>query len=299
MPHRIADIYRTGAFGLSIEIFPPKTAAGDDALFDTLERLSRYRPAFVSCTYGAGGTTRERTVELCVEIQRRYGLTATAHLTCVGSTREELSKWLARAVESGIGNIMALRGDPPRGEESFRAVAGGLNYANELVSLIRESQPKLGVGVAGYPEKHQEAPDPKTDLENLKRKVDAGADAVFTQLFFINENFLRFREEYRRAGIGVPLIPGIMPITSYKRIKRITAMCGAIFPPELAAKLEAVQEDDAAQFEIGVEHAIGQCRELIDAGVPGIHFYALNRSPACERILEALGIEAAAAESAS
>lgn len=298
MPNRIADIYKSGSFGLSIEIFPPKTAAGDDSLFATLDRLSRYRPAFVSCTYGAGGSTRERTVELCVEIQKRYGLSATAHLTCVGTTREQLGEWINNAVEKGIGNIMALRGDAPEGQETFEAVEGGLRHANELVELIRETQPTIGIGVAGYPEKHQEAPDAATDLQNLKRKVDAGADAVFTQLFFINQNFFEFRERYQQAGITVPLIPGIMPITSYSRIKRITQMCGAIFPPELAAKLEAVQDDDEAQFEIGVEHAIEQCRGLIEQDVPGIHFYALNRSKACERILEALGIEMTKADCA-
>ena len=298
MPGRIAEIYHTGSFGLSIEIFPPKTEQGDDALFATLDRLSRYRPGFVSCTYGSGGSTRARTLELCVEIQKRYGLTATSHFTCVGSTRDELTAWLDSAVEKGIANIMALRGDPPEGQDAFETVAGGLQYANELVALIRGRHPELGIGVAGYPETHQEAPEAQTDLDNLKRKVDAGADAVFTQLFFINENFFDFRERYTAAGIGVPLVPGIMPITSYARIKRITAMCGAIFPDDLAAKLEAVQDDKDSQFQIGVDHAIAQCRGLMDAGVPGIHFYALNRSQACARILDALGFEMSAADCA-
>lgn len=288
---RISDMYRTGDFGLSIEIFPPKTPAGDGALFENLDRLTAYRPAFVSCTYGAGGSTRTRTIDLCVEIQRRYKLPATAHFTCVGSTRDELIEWLRQAEASGIQNIMALRGDPPAGEAAFQCVEGGLSHANELVALIREHFPKMGVGAAGYPEKHQEASDAETDLENLKRKVDAGVDAVYTQLFFQNSNFFAFREQYERAGIGVPLIPGIMPITHFARIKRITQMCGAYFPEELCNRLEAVQDDEQAQFEIGVEHAIRQCRELIDEGVSGIHFYALNRSPACERILDALGIE--------
>ena len=214
------------------------------------------------------------------------------------STRGELLDWLDTASTRSITNIMALRGDPPAGQTSFKAVDGGLRYANELVSLIREHFPKTGIGVAGYPEKHQECPDPQTDLDNLKRKVDAGADAVFTQLFFINRHFFEFQERCRQADIHVPLVPGIMPITSYARIKRITAMCGAIFPEDLAAKLEAVQDDDAAQFEIGVEHAIQQCRALIDSGVPGMHFYALNKSQACERILDALGFEMGAAECA-
>lgn len=290
MPKRVSEFYQSDAFGLSIEIFPPKTPAGDDSLFASLDRLTRYQPAFVSCTYGAGGSTQERTVDLCADVQKRYDIPATAHFTCVGSTREQLIAWLNNAAAHGIGNIMALRGDAPAGQETFTAITGGLRHANELVTLIRETQPEFGIGVAGYPEKHQEAPDPQTDLDNLKRKVDAGADAVFTQLFFINDNFFRFRDRYEQAGITVPLIPGIMPITSYARIKRITQMCAAIFPDDLAAKLEAVQDDDDAQFEIGVDHAIAQCRELIDAKVPGLHFYALNRSQACERILDGLGI---------
>ncbi len=285
---RLRDIYRTRPFGLSIEVFPPKSEQGDAALWDTISSLARFDPAFVSCTYGAGGSTRTRTVEICRTIQERFGLTATAHFTCVGGTRPELVEWLAYAVENGIGNIMALRGDPPKGEGEFRPVEGGFRFANELVTLIRAHHHDLGVGVAGYPEKHPEACDAPTDLANLKRKVDAGADAVFTQLFYTNDNFLRFRDACARAGIKVPIVPGIMPITEFARIKRITSMCGAVFPPTLSSRLEAVQDDSAAQFEIGVEYAIAQCRELIDAGVPGMHFYVLNKSQACERILDAL-----------
>ncbi len=284
------DLYQPNSFDLSIEIFPPKTPQGDNAVFEHLQRLKSFAPAFVSCTYGAGGSTQTRTVELCQRIQNELGTAATAHFTCVGSTVEELQNWLTYAHENGIRNIMALRGDPPQGEESFQAVEGGLRYANELVSLIREHSPEMGIGVAGYPEKHPEASDAKTDLDNLKRKVDAGADAVFTQLFYDNDNFYRFRDAYTAAGIKVPLVPGIMPITSFARIKRITSMCQAVFPDDLSNRLEAVQDDDQAQFEIGVEYAIEQCRELIDADVPGMHFYVLNKSQACERILDALGL---------
>jgi methylenetetrahydrofolate reductase (NADPH) len=284
------DLYSPGSFGLSIEIFPPKSEEGDEALFEHLGRLRQFDPVFISCTYGAGGSTRTRTVELCQRIQSEIGVPATAHFTCVGSTVDELREWLSYARSREIKNIMALRGDPPQGEQSFRAVAGGLRYANELVNLIRQHSPQMGIGVAGYPEKHPEAPDPPTDLCNLKRKVDAGADAVFTQLFYDNRNFFRFRDAYEAAGITVPLIPGIMPITSYARIKRITTMCQAVFPAELASRLEQVQEDEEAQFEIGVEYAITQCRQLIAAGVPGMHFYVLNKSQACERILDALGL---------
>ncbi len=293
---RIRQIYGEGKFGLSFEIFPPKTEEGDESLARTLARLAVYQPAFISCTYGAGGSTRTRTIDWCVRIQEEFHQTATAHFTCVGSTREELLDWLNLARQKGIQNIMALRGDPPEGQKSFQPVAGGLRNANELVTLIRETAPEMGIGVAGYPEKHIEAPNPETDLVNLKRKVDAGADAVFTQLFYENDNFFRFRDRYHQIGISVPLIPGIMPITEFARIRRITSMCGAYFPPELASRLEAVQDDATAQFEIGVEHAVNQCRELMDNGAPGIHFYVLNRSKACERILGALGIGAATGE---
>jgi methylenetetrahydrofolate reductase (NADPH) len=289
---KIREVFQNRPFGLSIEIFPPKTEAGDQALANNLERLVLYQPVFVSCTYGAGGSTQSRTLDWCRRLQTEMSQTATAHFTCVGSTRENLLDWLSRARDHGIQNIMALRGDAPAGAEEFQAVEGGLRHANELVALIRENfGDDFGIGVAGYPEKHPEAPDADADLSNLKRKVDAGADAVFTQLFFDNSNFFRFRERYQQAGIGVPLVPGIMPITEFARIKRITSMCGAIIPDDLASQLEAVQEDTQAQFEIGVDHAIRQCRELIDAGVPGIHFYVLNKSQACEIILDALDIQ--------
>ncbi|MFN0195631.1 MAG: methylenetetrahydrofolate reductase [NAD(P)H] [Planctomycetaceae bacterium] len=289
MPTRISEIYTSPTWGLSVEIFPPKTSEGDTALFDNLDQLSRYRPAFISCTYGAGGSTSKRTVELCVEIQRRYDITATAHFTCMGGTREELLNWLKFAHESGIRNIMALRGDPAAGQAAFEPVSGGFRNAYELVSLIRESFDDLGIGVAGYPEKHPEAESLEADIQNLRRKVDLGADAVYTQLFYRNDYFFDFRERCRREGIEIPIVPGIMPITEFARIKRITSMCGAVIPEELARKLEAAKDDLPGQFEIGVDFAIAQCRELIESGVPGIHFYALNRSQACERILQAIG----------
>lgn len=289
MPQRIKDIYTGPTWGLSIEIFPPKTPEADPALFSSLDRLMVYQPAFISCTYGAGGTTSKRTVELCVEIQKRYDVTATAHFTCVGATREELVNWLTFAHSSGIGNIMALRGDPPKGEKAFQPVEGGFRYAHELVALIRERFADQGIGVAGYPEKHPEAESFDIDVTRLKAKVDKGADAVYTQLFFGNECFYKFREACDLAGINVPIIPGIMPITEFARIKRITSMCGSVMPNDLAARLEDVKDDQEAQFEIGVEHAIEQCQQLLEADVPGIHFYALNKSQACERILQALG----------
>jgi len=287
----LAELFNSRRFVLSIEIFPPKTAEGDAALQRSLLTLQKFHPAFLSCTYGAGGSTQERTLAWCREIQRLLSLPAMAHFTCVGATVQDLLSWLSTATAAGVTNIMALRGDPPAGQQAFQAVEGGLQHANELVTLIRQHFPQLGIGVAGYPEKHLEAPSLDADLENLKRKVDAGADAVFTQLFFVNDNFLRFRDRCETLGIGIPIVPGIMPITDFARIRRITSMCGTVFPEDLAKRLEAVQADPAAQFEIGVEHAIQQCEALRQSGVPGIHFYALNKSDACERILSALQLD--------
>ena len=286
---RIGQIYDAGKFGLSFEIFPPKTPDGDGALWENVERLSRLKPAFISCTYGAGGSTRTRTVELCQEIQTRFGLTATAHFTCLGGSLAELREWLALARARGISNIMALRGDPPAGQAEFRQVAGGLKNANELVALIKSEFPDFGIGVAGYPEKHPEAASLEVDLANLKRKVSAGADAVYTQLFFDNDSFLRFRDRCGTMGIKVPIVPGIMPVLNFAQIKRITSMCGAVLPAGMANRLDAAQEDKDAQFQIGVDFAIGQCQDLMQRGIPGIHFYVLNRSQACETILAALG----------
>jgi methylenetetrahydrofolate reductase (NADPH) len=291
---RIRDIYAGGQFGLSIEVFPPKTADGDEALRATLSELTPFEPAFVSCTYGAGGSTSKRTIDWCHEIQSVFGRTATAHFTCVGSTREQLLDWLRQARSAGVGNIMALRGDPPVGQTNFRPVEGGLRYANELVALIREHFPDMGIGVGGYPEKHPEASTLDADLDRLKQKVDAGADAVFTQLFFRNDRFFAFREQCVTRGITVPIVPGIMPITEFARIQRIAALSGAEIPGPLAARLEEVKDDKAAQFDIGVQFAIDQCRELIDQGVSGLHLYALNKSMACRQILHALGYSAVA-----
>ncbi len=286
----LADLYKNDQFGLSIEIFPPKTEAGEKTLRKNLERLVQFQPAFVSCTYGAGGSTQNKTLEWCAEIKREYSLPVTAHFTCVGSTTENLRSWLKKAESLRINNIMALRGDPPEGESSFQAVDGGFNNANQLVDLIHREFSQFGIGVAGYPEKHPEALDMQTDLKNLKRKVDAGADAVYTQLFFVNENFYRFSEQAIAEGIQIPIIPGIMPITEYSRIQRITSMCGTAVPKGLGEKLEAAKDNPEDQFKIGVDFAIEQCQDLIDHGVPGIHFYVLNKSQASEQILSALGI---------
>jgi methylenetetrahydrofolate reductase (NADPH) len=291
---RLPELFRSRRFVLSIEIFPPRTAEGDATLRKHLQSLLSFQPAFISCTYGAGGSTQDRTLAWCRAIQDELRRTSVAHFTCVGSSQDQLEQWLESARAAGVGNFMALRGDPPQGQTEFRAVDGGLKFASELVALIRRRMPDAGIGVAGYPEKHLEAPSLEVDLQNLKRKVDAGADAIFTQLFFVNDSFLKFRDRCASLGITQPIVPGIMPVTDFARIQRITAMCGSAFPQELATRLEAVKDDSAAQFEIGVEYAIQQCRELLAAGVPGIHFYALNKSDACQRILSELPLTAGA-----
>jgi methylenetetrahydrofolate reductase (NADPH) len=285
---RLSAAYAPGQLGLSFELFPPKTAAGDVELFAHLEDLAAFRPSFITCTYGAGGSTRAKTLEIVTEVRRRFGLPVASHLTCVGSTVEQLREYLRDAAGRGIENIVALRGDPPRGETGFKPVPGGLAYANELVTLIRGEFPEFGVAVAGYPETHQEALSPDADLTNLRRKVEAGGDVVITQLFYRNDDYFRFVDRARAAGIRVPIVPGILPVTNLAQIKRLAALCGAKLPPPFVAALEACQTDAAAQFEVGVEYATCQVRDLIDRGAPGIHFYVLNKSQATARILRAI-----------
>jgi methylenetetrahydrofolate reductase (NADPH) len=284
---KISQVYGPGKFGLSFELFPPKTPAGDQEWFQHVARLVEFRPDFITCTYGAGGSTRQKTLQIVTEVNRRFGCAVAAHLTCVGSTVDELRGFLREAVDRRIGNIVALRGDPPQGEARFTAVAGGLSYANELVALIRREFPDLGVAVAGYPEKHREASSPEADLANLKRKVDAGADVVITQLFYDNQDFWRFTERCERIGIRVPIVPGILPVTNLAQIRRITSLCGARLPNEFQEALEKQAENTAGQFAVGVDFATRQVRDLVERGVPGIHFYVLNKSPATTAVLEA------------
>lgn len=285
---KIADLYGTDRFGLSFEIFPPRTEAGEAPLLSALTALMVYRPSFVSCTYGAAGSTREQTLELTVKIRQVCGVTTAAHRTCVGSTVEGIRQWLKEATDLGVENIVALRGDPPKGQAEFEKPEGGLAYANELVALIRQEFPHFSIAVAGYPETHQEAPSPAVDLANLKRKVEAGGDAVITQLFYDNRDFFDFRDRYAEAGITAPLIPGILPVVNVSQIQRITSMCGAKIPASFLTELEAYRDDPSGQIDVGVRYAIRQCRELLDAGIPGLHFYLLNKAEATFRILEAL-----------
>ncbi|MBX9789650.1 MAG: methylenetetrahydrofolate reductase [NAD(P)H] [Pirellulales bacterium] len=282
---RIAEAYGPNKFALSFELFPPKTPAGDEELDRHLAELMRFEPSFVTCTYGAAGSTRDKTLEVVSRVHVRYGTTVAAHLTCVGSSRDDLRDYLREAQARGVENIVALRGDPPRGEKVFRPAADGLRYANELVALLRAEFPQFGIAVAGYPETHQEAPSPEVDLENLARKVAAGADVVIAQLFYQNADFFRFRDKCAAQKIQVPIVPGVLPITNLAQIRRITDLCGAKLPASLVANLEACGDSTDAQFEVGVDFATRQVQELLDAGVPGLHFYVLNRSAATVRVL--------------
>jgi methylenetetrahydrofolate reductase (NADPH) len=282
---KLTDAYGPGRFGLSFELFPPKTPQGVSNLFRHVARLVEFHPSFITCTYGAGGSTQDLTLQIVARVHREFRLPVATHLTCVGRTVDELRDYLRSAQSSDIENVVALRGDPPRGEAAFRPVEGGLRYANELVALIRGEFPEFGIAVAGYPETHQEAPSPEVDLANLKRKVDAGADVVITQLFYDNDDFFRFRDACHALGIRRPIVPGLLPVTNCAQIKRITSLCGARLPAPFVRRLEEAGDDAEAQFTIGVDFAIRQTQGLLDAGVPGIHFYVLNRSEAAAEVL--------------
>jgi methylenetetrahydrofolate reductase (NADPH) len=271
----------------SFEFFPPKTDEGERNLRLTLEDLRAFEPDFVSVTYGAGGSTRNRTFELTKWIKQELGIEAMAHLSCVGSTREELRAILDDIAAAGIDNVLALRGDPPRGETEWRPHPGGLHYSTELAALITEGYP-LAVGAACFPEVHPEAPDMAHDLRFLREKVGNGATFLITQLFFDNDLYFRFVDEARAVGIEVPIIPGVMPITDVGQIKTITGMCKASIPQRLLEALEWRAGDREAVAQLGVAYATLQCAELLARGAPGIHFYTLNRSQATRAILSAL-----------
>jgi methylenetetrahydrofolate reductase (NADPH) len=271
----------------SFEFFPPKTDDGQRTLEGTLADLKDDRPEYVSVTYGAGGSTRDRTVEITKWIKQDLGIEAMAHLSCVGESKERVTEILRELQAVGIENVLALRGDPPRGETEWKPHPGGLHYSTELIELIR-SNFDFAIGAACFPEVHPEAPDMKTDLNFARQKVEAGASFLITQLFFDNELYFDFVEQARAAGIEVPIIPGIMPITNLKQIKTITEMCGATIPNELEGELDGRAGDPEAVTELGVAYATLQCSDLLARGAPGIHFYTLNRSPATRAILAAL-----------
>ncbi|QDT04406.1 5,10-methylenetetrahydrofolate reductase [Rubripirellula lacrimiformis] len=279
--------YKDSRCAISFELFPPKTAQGLESLADNVRRLCEFKPSYFTCTYGAGGSTRGTTLSVLAKVREITNLPVASHLTCVGSTVEELESYLNEATAQGTDYIVALRGDPPKGTEEFVAVEGGLRYANELVELIHSKFSNLGIAVAGYPEVHQESPDAKTDLENLKRKVDAGADIIITQLFYDNIDYFRFRDRCVAAGINVPIVPGILPVTNFKQAQRIATMCKARIPYDLEKAMDATEDADE-QFRIGVEHARMQTVNLVENDVPGIHYYVLNKSDAATALLDGL-----------
>src|ERR1019366_6205436 len=277
----IRDRLASGPASISFEFFPPRSDEAVAQLERTIAELAELQPAFVSVTWGAGGSVRQKTIDIVALIRSEIGIEAMAHLTCVGVNRVEMSTILHRISAAGIENILVLRGDPPKGESTFSAVEGGFAHANELVAFIREQhRHDVCVGGAAYPEKHVECGNPAVDLNHLKRKVAAGLDFLITQLFFDNNRYWEFVERARHAGIHIPIIPGIMPITNAAQVERFTVACGATLPFKLAAELDRRRDDPAAVQQLGVAHATSQCIDLLTNGAPGIHFYTLNRSSA-------------------
>jgi methylenetetrahydrofolate reductase (NADPH) len=284
---RIDQILASSGPTFSFEFFPPKTEAGEENLRAALAELRGLDPSFVSVTYGAGGTTRGKTIEIVKRIRQQYGLEAMAHFTCVGATVEELRATLDEMQSAGIDNVLALRGDPPAGQEQWRKTEGGLEYSRELVELIAADYP-FAIGAACFPETHIHAVSPEDDLEHLAEKVAAGVDFLITQLFFDNALYFDFVDRARAAGVRVPIIPGIMPITQVGQVERMAKLCKASIPDGLRRELHARSEDPEAVLDFGVAYATLQCAELLGKGVPGIHFITLNRSPATRAILSAL-----------
>jgi methylenetetrahydrofolate reductase (NADPH) len=282
---KIIDCIKAHPPTLSFEFFPPRDDVGFWDLYKTILSLKQLEPTYVSVTYGAGGSTRKKTVDLVGRIKTDTDIEPVAHLTCVGATQREVADVVDELVAAKVNNILALRGDPPAGQERFTAVEGGFAHAADLIGFLKDRY-DLCLAGACHPEKHPEATDLKSDLTHLKRKVDAGCDYLVTQLFFDNTDFFRFRELAERQGINVPIVVGIMPILSVKQIKRFTKMCGARIPEQLLHKIEAVEDDAEAVRQVGTVHALKQCEELIANGVSGLHFYTLNRSTATRAIFQ-------------
>ena len=288
---KITEVIEKNRPTFSLEFFPPKTQTETAQLYQTLTEIKTLHPGFISVTYGAGGSTKDGTLEIVKHAKREIGLESMAHLTCVGHSKNQIKSILDELVESGIENVIALRGDPPKGETRFIPNPDGFAHANELTAFIRESSYPLCVAVAGYPEGHIESPDKDTDWSYLKRKVRSGGDLIITQLFFDNDYFYTFENKMREKGVDVPIIPGILPITNYHQILRITPICGATIPEKLMNDLERIQDDHEAVHKYGVAHAIEQCVDLLSHGVPGIHFYTLNKSRATREIITKLRAE--------
>ena len=286
----ISDVLTQHNPAISFEFFPPKTEAASEELFRTISMLMPLQPAYVSVTYGAGGTTRERTHDLVVKLRKETDLTIVSHLTCVGSSQDEIHQVLSKYTLNGIDNIMALRGDPPKGEIHVEPPADGFAYASDLVVFLKTQFPQMGVGVAGFPEGHPGTPNRLAEIDHLKRKIDAGADYICTQLFFDNRDFYDYCERCDMAGIKVPIIAGIMPITSRKGMARMADLAlGARFPAKLLRAMERAETDQQAEH-VGIHWATEQVHDLIDNKVRGIHFYTLNKSKATLRIFQSLGI---------
>lgn len=290
----IKDIHREKSEAekpaISFEFFPPKTEKGETQLFDTaLPELLKIQPDYCSVTYGAGGSTRGKTLEIVSRIQNDFNLTCMSHLTCVNATRDDINQVLDEAQKLGIKNILALRGDPPGGTGDFEATEGGFTYSKDLVEFIH-SDYNFSIGVAGFPEGHIACKEGReVDWDRLKEKVDAGADFVITQLFFDNDDFFRFRDYLvKKTGMSKPIIPGILPVLSTRQIKKFTELCGASIPEDMMSRLNELSDDDSAATEFGIEHAVKQCEELLDAGAPGLHFYCLNKAYSTSRVVNAL-----------
>ena len=286
---KLADLYARPGLTLSVEFFPPKTDKGEENLFHEIEIIKRLKPAFCSVTYGAGGSTREKTVDLVDRIHRECGLEVMCHLTVVGQSKDDARAVLERLKKKGIQNLLALGGDPPQGMADWEPHPDGFHHA---VDLVREAKALGGfsIAVAGFPEVHPRAESRASDLRFLKEKVDAGAVVVITQLFFDNEDFYRFAEDLRTLGVTVPLVPGILPILSAPQVRRFTTLCCSKIPPRLESQLAKVENNDAAAVELGIEDATQQCQDLIKHGVPGIHFYSLNKSHSLQVICKNLGL---------
>ena len=288
---KLKQIYNTDKPVISFEIFPPKAETSEElnqkilALFDELKILAEYNPAFISVTYGAGGSTRETTLDIVTRVKKELKLPPMPHFTCVGSSREFILEYLKKIEQAGIENILALRGDPPKGETCFVKPENGFGYANELVCFIKENT-DLGVAVAAYPECHTECCSLDADIENFKRKVDCGADVAITQLFYNNKCYFDFVEKAVNKGIKIPIIPGILPITSYSQMERTAMLSGCLLPKDFKNKLDKNKDDKEAVRQIGIEFAIQQCNELLANDVPGIHFYPLNKAFAVKTVLD-------------
>lgn len=287
---QIRDIFAQDATTISFEFFPPKTAADSNALFETIAKLEELQPSFVSVTYGAGGSTRQLTHDLVLRIKTTTSLEPIPHLTCVCHQKEEIAEILERYAAAGVSNILALGGDPPRDKPDYDRTQDAFQYASGLVGFVREKG--FGVGVAGFPEGHPGTPNRLDEMDYLKRKIDAGADYICTQLFFDNRDFWDFRERCELAGIRVPVIAGVMPVTSISGMKRMAQLAlGARFPAKLQRALARCQDDAEAVKNVGIHWATEQCRDLLDKGVKGIHFYTLNRSDATRQIYQQLGLK--------